>query len=92
MDVSPEELKQLRDILDKLKFDSSNLPKKAKGGGLGGSGQELSYDQIAKGIRNNRNLRKMTLIPLEEEMNEAPFKGSYKLRNFMRGKAPRRKG
>lgn len=92
MDVSPEELQKLRDILDKLKFDSSNLPKKARGGGLRGSGQELSYDQIVSGIRNNRNMRMGALESLQEEIAETPLKGSDRLKNFIRRKAPRRKG
>jgi len=92
MDVSPEELKQLRDILDKLKFDSSNLPKKARGGGLRGSGQELSYNQIVRGIRDNRNMRRGALESLQEEIAETPLKGSDRLKNFMPGKAPRRRG
>jgi len=92
MDVSPEELNQLRDILDKLKFDSPNLLKKARGGGLRGSGQELSYNQIVEGIRNNRNMRKGALESLQEEIAQTPLKGSDRLKNFMPGKPPRRKG
>ena len=92
MDVSPEELQELRDILDKLKFNSAALPKKARGGGV--PGQNTSYDELARGVRSNRNARRIVLGELDSLMQELPdslYKGTQ-MRHVIRGKAPRRKG
>lgn len=92
MDVSPEDLKELRDILDKLKVSSAALPKGARGGGV--PGQNTGYDELARQTRTNPNSRRILFQELHDLMQELPesvYHGT-KLKNLMRGKAPRRKG